>query len=515
MSNLPGILMIYPPNSGARRGIKGIYYPLGIGYIAAVLRNECKVRVHDLNYDYCIGRTIDHEYIRRMLEKERYDYLLIGGVFPDYRYIKEIIRLSRSISDAKIILGGSYLSPSIDSLGRFFEADYYVLGEGENTIRILIDTLVNKGKTDDIPGIAYHSAGKLIVNTLALPVANLDEVPFPARDLLHFDRYKRYFALGYPLLYTAYVIASRGCSLNCIFCNPVFGRKVRVRTPENILEEVCQLQRDYNCQFIYFHDELLLGGAKRHVANFCEYVLAKRNKKFYWGGTTNAQMLDDETIRLMSRAGCIRISFGVESGSKKILKEMRKKNDLEKLKDVVASCHKHGIETDFSLITNTFSETEETLNETKEYLKFFNNMFFRQPFSINYVLPIPGTDLYDEAKKRDLVDHDDLNNLMSLTDGSRYFLKYNLTELADEELIGLVEGVNNELKDDYYCMHKFQHILQKTGNLNHFRFKESFLSMNFKNIRPALEGLLWAMSRGDEDSKLGKIYKRLVYKADE
>lgn len=511
MSSRPNILMIYPPNSGARRGIKGIYYPLGIGYISAVLRSDYDVRVRDLNYYYCMGRMQDTESLYNVLKEEHYDYLLIGGVFPDYKYIKEIIESSRSLSNAKIVLGGSYLQPSINSLAGYLNADYYIMGEGEVTIRLLLEALVNNQATDEIPGIAYIADGHLHINQPAMSIMNLDEIPFPARDLLPFDHYKRYFALGYPLLYTAYVIASRGCSLNCIFCNPVFGRRVRVRSPRNILEEVEELQKNYNCQFIYFHDELLLGGAKKHVVNFCEHVLAKRKKKFYWGGTTNSQMLDAETIQLMSRAGCIRISFGVESGSKTILREMRKNNDLEKLKKVVTTCHRYGIETDFSLITNTFSETEDTLNETKEYLKYYNNLFFRQPFSINYVLPIPGTDMYDEAKKRGLVDRDDLKNLLSLMDGSRYNLRFNLTKMNDQELIDLVDKINQELYEDYFSKHRIHNYFEKTGNLSHFRLKESLLSINARNLRPAVEGLLWALCGGQEDSSLGRLYKKLVY----
>jgi radical SAM superfamily enzyme YgiQ (UPF0313 family) len=307
------------------------------------------------------------------------------------------------------------------------------------------------------------------------------------------------------------VIASRGCPLNCFFCNPALGRKVRVRSPENILEEIILLQKDYNCKYIYFHDEVLLGGTKKRVVNFCEYVLSKSKCRFLWGGTTNPRMLDKETLGLMKKAGCIKMGLGIESGSQTILKEMRKNNNLEQIKNVVAYCNKIGIETQFSLLTNTFSETRDTLLETRNYLKYFNKFFFRQPFSINYIIPVHGTDIYSEAKQKGLTDNDDLKNILSLDESSRYALRHNLTNMKTDYFTNLVDDINGELANDYFSKHPIQSLMYKTTNLTHFRLKETLLSLSLKNIRPVVEGLLWTLCRGNDNSIIGKIYKKLVY----
>ena len=96
-SSRPKILLVYPPNSGARPGVKGIYYPLGIGYIAAVLRKDYNLMIHDFNYDYCLGHysALNVESILRSYE---YDFLLIGGVFPKHKCIRDMIEISRKIS---------------------------------------------------------------------------------------------------------------------------------------------------------------------------------------------------------------------------------------------------------------------------------------------------------------------------------------------------------------------------------------------------------------------------------
>lgn len=510
-SNRPRILIVYPPGSGARPGIKGIHFPLGIAYIAAAIRADHDVKVYDFNYDFRFDGKDPREKMEELLKNTSHDLLMIGGVFPKYRFIKDIIETSRRISpDTRIVLGGSYLKPALEVTAQYCQADYYVVGEGEEVVGDLLKAVLNNSPVDHIDGIAYHGGGGIVLTGTPRPVENLDNVRFPARDLFNFDHYKRYFAVGYPPVYTAYMISSRGCPLNCIFCNPAFGRKVRVRSPENILEEVLFLQKEYNCNFMYFYDEVLLGGTKKYVVAFCEEVLRKGHK-FFWGGTTNPQMLNNKTLDLMRRAGCIKISLGIESGSPRILKEMRKNNDLDQVKQIAEHCHKIGIEIDFSLLTNTFSETEETLAETREYLASFNKYFMRQPFSLNYLLPVPGTDIYEMAKAKGYLSSDDLHNIVELDDSSRYKLAHNLTQLEDEKFIRIVDALNKELADEYNKKHPVHDILRSYTNLSHIRWGETFKHLFPNGVRPCIEALLWALCRGDENSNLGRVYKKMVY----
>ena len=153
-TNRPKILLVYPPNSGSRLGIKGIYYPLGIGYIAAVLRKDYNLKVHDFNYDYryCLGYYSNSYYVESILRSHEYDFLLIGGVFPKHKCIKDIIEISRRISNAEIIIGGSYLKSSIKVIANYFKSDYYVIGDGEEVIVKLLDCFVNNRSVEAIAG---------------------------------------------------------------------------------------------------------------------------------------------------------------------------------------------------------------------------------------------------------------------------------------------------------------------------------------------------------------------------
>ena len=510
----PKIFVIYPPNAEKLPGIKNIMFPLGTAYIASMLRSKYNVKCHDFNLDFAL-RIFSTNRIKKILKSFKYDFLLIGGVFPQYPCIKEIINISRSISNAKIIVGGSFIEPTLNHLQQYIEADYYVIGEGEHTIVELIDGLVNNTPTKDVSGIAYQNGKDFVSNKRPSAIGNLDDIPFPSRDLYEFDYYKRYFALGNPLRYLAHFIASRGCPLNCVFCKPGFGKIINVRSPENILEEIKLVQKDYNIDTIHFLDEVMLGGTKKNVANFCEYVLSKYNGKpdFFWMGNTNSRMLDCKTIKLMKRAGCFKIAFGVESGSKAILKDMRKNNDLEQLKEIVTYCKKLGMGVYFNLSTNTFNETAETLNETKEYLMHFNQFHFHVPNRFFFLVPIIGTALYREAKEKNLLSRTDIENIINSSTETKFALENNLTSMDKDEYLKLVNGVNLALHDDYYDKHKLQYLINKTTNLTHFRFNDSFSSkISDRKIKAIFEGLLWVICRGNEENYLGSIYKNMIYK---
>jgi radical SAM superfamily enzyme YgiQ (UPF0313 family) len=507
------VLIIYPPNAGARPGAQGIYFPMGVGYIAGVLREHCDVEIHDLNKDFCLSEISHPDHTRSILKGYDYDIMMIGGVFPKYKFLKRFIEISHDVHpDAPIIVGGSYIEPNVDVLAPFLNADYYVIGEGEYVSLELVKALEAKRSVADIMGIAYMD-GNTLVNTGRAPtIIKLDDLPFPARDLVDFNVYKRYFAQSQPLVYAAHMIGSRGCPFNCIFCNPAFGRKVNMRSKENILEEMELLWRDYGVSYFYIHDEMLLGGKKETLADFSEFLLKKTKGRFKWGGTLNHQLMDVDLVHLMARAGCVRIGFGVESGSNTILREMRKKHSLDKLLKIVGACNDANIEVGFSMLTNVFSETEETLHETHDYLSKHMSNYFRDIPQIHFITPIPGTDIYDEAKERGLVPKDDLQNLLNLDEESRYRLQYNLTSIPTEHLIDVVDDINDDLKRLYYQKHPLQLVKEKCGNLGHFRFRGSFDALHKKSAQALFEGILWAMSRGERSNLAGSIYHRMVYK---
>ena len=122
-----------------------------------------------------------------------------------------------------------------------------------------------------------------------------------------------------------------------------------------------------------------------------------------------------------------------------------------------------------------------------------------------------GTNIYNEAKKKGLIDSDDLENILSLDGDSRYKLKNNLTNMKTKTFVKLVDGINRELAEDYFSKHRMQLLISKYTKLYHFRLKETLLLLSINSVRSLYEGFLWVLSGGDERSVIGKVYRRVVY----
>ena len=505
------ILLLNLPNNGSNSGFRGVYYPLGVGYIAAALKQTGhNVQVYDLQYDMVIGQYGDQR-LEEIVKANHYDVLCAGGVFFSLDALIALTRISKEIRpEAPIIAGGSFCTSIPEVVFSNVPIDFLVVGEGETTVVHLIREIDSSKSYGSVPGILYRDVfGGIVQTDPRSPELELDTIAFPDRGILPFNGlYRKHFAIPNPLRYCAFVIASRGCSFSCTFCEPTFGKKVRVRSPENILEEVRMLQADHNAQYIRFHDELMLGGAKKHVIRFCEEVL-RTGDRFFWQGTTNANMLDHETLKLMRRANCFALSFGVESGSPTILKEMKKRNNLEHLRDVVGWCSDLGIDVNFSLISGTASETFETLKETRDYLIDLNKHYWRIPNEINYIVPIPGSELYDEAKDRGLITISDFEYILDMQDMNRYQKTLNLTSMDRDEHIQLLEEINTEIRTDYFLKHPRQ-LIRERLNLTGSSFKAFFVDFRLRNLKPAIQSVAWSVSKG-RNTFFGRLLQRVCF----
>ncbi len=505
------ILLLNLPNNGSSSGFRGVFYPLGIGYIAAALKQAGhEVRVYDLQYEKVIGRYGDQR-VEEIIRSNHYDALCAGGVFFSLDSLIAITRTSKNIRpEASVIAGGSFCTSIPQVVFSNVSIDFLVIGEGETTIVHLIQEIDSSKSYGSVPGIMYRDIfGGIVQTTPRVPELELDTIAFPDRSILPFNGlYRKHFAIPNPLRYCAFVIASRGCSFSCTFCEPTFGKKVRVRSPENILEEVRMLQTDHNAQYIRFHDELMLGGARKYIIRFCEEVL-RTGDRFFWGGTTNANLLNYDTLKLMRRANCFSVSFGVESGSPTILKEMKKRNDLDHLRDVVKWCSELGIEVNFSLISGTPSETPETLKETCDYLLDLNEYYWRIPNEINHIVPIPGSDLYDEAKDRGLITISDFEYILDMQDMSRFQKSLNLTSMDRDRHVQLLKDINAEIRTDYFLKHPRQLIrdrLHFTGN----SFKTFLVDFRLRNLKPAIQSISWSISKG-QNTFFGRLFQRVTF----
>lgn len=374
--------------------------PMGLLYIASVLeRNGFQVSVFDVH-------PYDDRDIPSLLS---YDPDIVGmTVLTDYlsraKHIAGVIR--KNISESLFVVGGVHVTVQPEQSLRELDAHVGVIGEGEYTMLRLCHHLANSSDWRDTRGIVFRDANGRIINTAPRPyIQDLDKLPHPARHLLQFENYlvPPGIIRGHWSERSTTVMTSRGCPFNCIWCgsNCTFGRKVRYRSVDNVLDELELLVRDYSIDTIWFCDDTFTL-LKDRVLEFCENILA-RNIKLNWGCQAHIKTADEEMFKAMKKAGLVQLDFGVESGSNKVLKSLKKKSDAESIQRAFKIAKRAGVRTLATFMFGNPSETEEDIEATFKLAKSINPNFV----SSYFLTPYPGTELMQmiEANKWIIMDN--------------------------------------------------------------------------------------------------------------
>lgn len=307
-------------------------------------------------------------------------------------------KIKEKDKNIKVIIGGPHLTAVPKETMEMFPAfDYAVIGEGEETIVDLLRTLDNGCKIDDVKGIAYRYAqnGGVGINERRNLIDDLDTIPFPAWDILS-DFPAGYYPVAircrkYP---AAHLLTSRGCPHKCIFCDTsVFTKKYRAFSSEYILEMIKTLYHKYGIREILFEDDVFVIFKKRLI-EICEGLL-KENFKISWSCLGRANAVKPDILKLMKRAGCWQIGFGIESGDQKILDFAKKAITLEQVEEAVRWTKEAGIHTKGFFILGFPLETEESISNTIN----FSKKIMLDDISVNLMTPFPGSEIYNIADK--------------------------------------------------------------------------------------------------------------------
>jgi radical SAM superfamily enzyme YgiQ (UPF0313 family) len=303
----------------------------------------------------------------------------------------------------KVIIGGSHITAvTNETLEMFPVFDAAVIGEGEETILKLLNALDSKGNIGDVGGIAYRQNGSIRINNRQDLIKDLDSIPFPAWDILP-DFPKAYHPVAircrrYP---AAHLLTSRGCPHRCIFCDTsVFSRKYRAFSSGYILEMIKILYNKYGIREILFEDDVFVIFKKRLV-EICEGLL-KENLKISWSCLGRVHAVKPDILKLMKRAGCWQIGYGIESGDQKILDFAKKAIMLEQAEEAVKWTKEAGIHTKGFFILGFPLETEESILNTIN----FSKRIMLDDISANLMTPFPGSEIYSIADKYGKFDRD-------------------------------------------------------------------------------------------------------------
>jgi radical SAM superfamily enzyme YgiQ (UPF0313 family) len=347
-----------------------------------------------LNHDVWVidanGKNMGMNEVADALRKIEPDVVVIRFTPTTFDNDMKVAEVAKKLSSTTVGMCWT-LIPFAHEILKTSPLDYYVVGDYEVCVSNLIDAIeVGENK---MQGVAYLGDGEFIVDWSS-PAFDYDSLPLPAYDMIApLSNYYINTPHGSPftIMYT-----SKGCPYSCIYCT-VRRTKWKGRSAESILSELRILKKIYNVRTVSFFDEIFTFDRNR-VVELCERIL-KEDIKLRWYCNTRVDKVDFELLRLMRRAGCRGISFGVESGSNEILKRAKKGATVEEAEEAVKNAKKAGIKTYLSFMFGLPGESWESVNETIEFVKRVKP----NGAQFNIAVPYPGTELYEECVKRGYV----------------------------------------------------------------------------------------------------------------
>lgn len=392
------ILLINPPyiNFSGIKDSGGHAIPLNLAYIASYVREKIKCKIAVLDAEV-LGLT--YKQIHQQIRKAAPDFVGISCPTPTFNHVIRIAKIIKNINPkTTVIVGGSHPTAFPEDTIRVPEIDFAVRGEGEETFVDIIKTVKkSKGKPSafkKIDGISFLEKEKPILTPERALIQDLDKIPFPARDLFRQEAYYSAATKKVSKYKSTSIMTSRGCPYNCIHCisSLVWKRKVRNRSVKNVVDEIEECVKKHGIREFNFYDDTFTINTKR-VTDVCREI-RRRKLKIAWICMGRVNLINREMVREMKKAGCKKISFGLESGSEKVLKLMRKAATLDLARKAVKIVKSEGIEAHASFMLGNVGETVGTIKKTIRFAKELN------PDNATFFItsPFPGTDLYAIAK---------------------------------------------------------------------------------------------------------------------
>lgn len=338
-----------------------------------------------------------------------------------------------------LILGGHGPTGAPEHFLNKFNADYIVMGEGEITFIELLKTISSsKKELDKIKGIAFRENGKIKINPPRPLIKDLNKLPFPAWEDFPMEHYvlSKHIAAKHTDR-CAPILGSRGCPHRCSFCYRM-DTGYRLRDPENIIEEMKKLHKDYHVTHFIFADENLMS-TKKIALDFCKAVMSS-GLKVKWNCMGRLSVANVDILKEMKKAGCEYINYGVESLDQNVLNLMNKKQTVQEAFSGIDNTISVGIMPGLNILWGHPGDTLETLQKNKEFLKRYNTTV--QVRTIKPVTPYPGTALFKLAKEKGL-----------LKDAQDFYQKYvnsdkmtvNFTDIEEDEFYKHLFEANKEV----------------------------------------------------------------------
>jgi anaerobic magnesium-protoporphyrin IX monomethyl ester cyclase len=478
------VLLIRPPFSRLRGSGHPAYFPLGLGYLAAVLeQGGFEVHIYNMELDTAqhTGIISDPEatFYQRSQEQKRFYQAIAQDDHPAWQELLEVLKthkpdlvgvslLSIEVAAARkvsqivkswspqcwVIWGGNHPTFLPAECLSYPEVDLVCRGEGENTLLELCQNLA-RGHTDfrNIEGISFSYNSEVRHNPKRALISNVDDIPFPARHrLLFYDDFD-YKNLGS-------MIITRGCPWRCAFCSSCnfWEKKVRFRSPANLVAELRQLQDDYDINYIMLWDDSF--SINRDVVlRYCQAII-NSGLEIMWRTATRADLVTDELLPWMRRAGCAKLEIGVETGSPRMQHLIHKDIDNDDVIRAFNLLKKEHIPSGAFFMAGFPEETLDDLQQTFALMKSIPC----QEIAFNIFDPMPGSELLDICVRLELMpSNPDWSTMLFWPDN--HFMKHVTPEDFNRQAYAMAEWI-------YAFNNRWTNLLRKKGYLSWFLLKK-------------------------------------------
>ena len=479
--------------------------PLGMAYISAVLRKNG----HDVQGIDADAYAFNSGQMRTLLEKLDYDIVATGGLATCYTFVKDLARTAKEVrSKVKVVAGGHFISPLPEIVMNSTDIDIGVIGEGEYTFLELVNALEAGKSLHEVKGLIFKEGGALVRTGPRDVIKNLDELPFPDWDLFDAkDIYSRYSISSsiFKARRSLSIFTGRGCPYQCTFCS--YDRRVRIRSVDNILSEIDEMRKRYDIGAFTIMDELFILNNQR-ATEFCEKLMRK-NWKLKWTACARVNLVDKKLLKLLKKAGCEFLSYGIESGDVTILNRMKKGITPKQVVKAIRWTKEAGIEPGGSFILGMPGENRETIQNTVKLYKEINK-YRSYACEFFFATPYPGTELYDEMRSKGRIP-DEVGYFEKLSvSGDAFNFVVNCTdELSDSELLEIKKDIEADVYKDFAKKHPFLVSYRKVLKWSGWYYLEKIL---VKIKISGLSGFIYLCMRkaGLLPKEEDTVYKKLL-----
>jgi radical SAM superfamily enzyme YgiQ (UPF0313 family) len=378
-----------------------VVQPLGLMYIASALRSRFshEIKILDMKVNY-----MTEEDALREIKSFAPDIIGVRVLTVEAAIVHELVEgIKESHPHCKVILGGPHISGSYRKVLYDSNVDFVVIGEGEETMCELIAEIEKGNDSPKTPGIGYLKNNEVVLTSPRNPILDLDSIPFPAWDLIDMESYFKLPSWNFHISRNMAIFTSRGCPFKCAYCHNIFGKKPRLRSPENVLREIEILYNLYGIKELKIIDDIFNIHRPRAM-KICDLIVENGfDLEICFPNGLRGDIMDTALLKKLKQAGTYQITYAIETASPRLQKLINKNINLPKLKKVIEDTAEMGIFTKGFFMMGFPSETREEILTTAQYA-ISSRLHWMNMFIVN---PYLGTKLADMAVKMGIDLNDD------------------------------------------------------------------------------------------------------------